>query len=1655
MKLYFKRISAILSIILVIQWVIFPAADWNLYTNVFAEEDTNVRVNFQTIGEEVPDGYIPDYGDVYGNKNGYTYGWNIDHKDMTINRNTHSDSRLDGFSQFHENGIWEIELVSGDYDVTVNVGDAVYSSTNTINVEGVNYWNNAFIGEGEFLKETKTVTVSDGKLTIDQGALGEGQTKINYIEITKIASQQPNITEDTVPPTIPQNLTTENIKHDEITLRWDSATDDIALKGYILYRDDSEIATVMESVYYKDANLSSATTYTYTVVAIDEANNISGKSMPVVVTTEAASGQGIGLKGEYFNGLDFSDNKLNRTDAEIDFDWGAGSPDAEINADNFTVRWSGKVQPRFSETYTFYTETHGGVRLWIDDQLLINDWEAHNMTVKSGVIGLQAGQLYDIKMEYRENSGSAFAKLSWSSENQVKEVIPQSQLYPSFVPQVPTNIHINETSTSIQLTWDAVNDATGYEIEADGNIIDNGGSTSFVHEDLQPNTQYTYRIRSKIPGVVGTWSMAFICKTRVAAPDNVTAVIIDNTIEVSWDSAEGAVGYDIEVDGDVIDNGGSTTYLHENVMPDTEHTYRVRAKNDNGAGDWSTVIRKGISTDIPMNVNAAATSTSITVTWDPVEEASGYDIEVDGVIVDNGLNTMYIHNNLLANTQHSYRVRVRKIDSIGEWSGLIVQSTLPEPGKGIGLKAEYFQNNDLSELKRTRIDEAIDFDWKQDSPAPGIHGDEFSVSWTGQMEPRFSEVYTIYTETHGGVRLWVDGELLIDDWDAHNTTHNSGTISLEAGNRYDIKMQYKESNGISKAQLLWSSASQSKEVIPKSQLYPIGIPKNITTNSAEKSITIHWDAVTFADSYDIEVDGSIVENIAELSYTHEGLVPGTLHAYRVRANTSDIKGEWSPSITAATLLGKPSNVEVIATETSLAVSWESVEGAAAYDIEVDGIIINNGVNINFTHENLLSGTLHKYRVRAKSLAVTGGWTSIVDKWTLPDIPQNIQIASTSTSITIDWDEVRGATGYDVEAYGTAVDNGTSTTYTEEGINPNMQRAYRVRAKNSSGNGKWSNIIAKTTLPGISGSLQGTATDTTVVIQWDAIAGAIAYDLEIDGVIFENIQGTSYIHSGLAPNTEHRYRVRARSTEGVGSWSQIMTITTLPSIPQNLSAEVTPEGIKVTWDAVEGATGYDIEVDGQVIDNGANTMYLHTGIEPNTEHTYRVRAKNGEILSLWSGLITKTTLVGVPANLRATATSTEITIMWDMVVGATGYDIEVDGVIINNELSTTFIHENLTPNTEHVYRVRTRNAGGTGPWSEYLNVSTVLGTPTNIVTEATSSSIKLSWDPVSGATGYDVLVDGEVVDSGTNTFYEHTGLEPFSWHIYRVRAKEGSSTGEWSDGVTTATLLGTPSNVKGESISDQITVTWDDVVGATTYEIEVDGSMVEVGTENIFDHKNLSPNEYYTYRVRAINESVQSEWSELVTVYTAPEVPKNLQVTATTTNEITLVWDDVENATSYDIEVDEKIINTLNLTTFTHQNLEPNTMHLYRVRAQNEGAQSNWTEILEKNTVPEITVNVGKDNIFDLVVVAPKKENVDTRKIKVTYNPEDVDVVDLYAATPEVDLETGVIAETNISVEKFTPGEIIYTINNADKTVVNTIKFIAKTNEYSKITYTIE
>ena len=255
---------------------------------------------------------------------------------------------------------------------------------------------------------------------------------------------------------------------------------------------------------YAPSGLESGKTYYWRIDEFDAVTTYKGD-----VWSFTTAGEGGGMRADYFKGLNLSNLVLSRIDPQIDFTW-AEAPDEAVGADNFSVRWTGEVEAAFTETYTFYTNSDAGVRLWVDGKQLVNNWTEHENTENSGNIDLVAGQTYSLVMEYYESTGGAVAELRWSSPRTPKQIIPQAALsLPVKASRAnPSNGAVDIRQTTI-LSWSAGEAAASHDVYfgTDADAVENAdtsspeykgsrnlGSESYDPGKLEWDTTYYWRI---------------------------------------------------------------------------------------------------------------------------------------------------------------------------------------------------------------------------------------------------------------------------------------------------------------------------------------------------------------------------------------------------------------------------------------------------------------------------------------------------------------------------------------------------------------------------------------------------------------------------------------------------------------------------------------------------------------------------------------------------------------------------------------------------------------------------------------------------------------------------------------------------------------------------------------------------------------------------------------------------------------------------------------------------------------------------------------------------------------------------------------------------------------------------------------------------------
>lgn len=470
-----------------------------------------------------------------------------------------------------------------------------------------------------------------------------------------------------------------------------------------------------------------------------------------------------GLRGEYYNGMvpGAGAPLLVRTDANIDFDWGGGSPAAVVPVDYFSARWTGFLTAPFTETFTFWVPSDNGVRVWINNQLVLDKWTPTDISGwHTFTLSMTANQAVPLKVEYAELYGGASISVFWYSNSLPWEAIATSRLTPSSpvnraptitTPANQTTVRGRTASLTVvgtdpdlnALTWSATGLPTGLTINTATGVI------------------------------TGTVALG------AAASNNVTVTASDGSLNASatftWLTTAPPVNQ-----APLLTNPGTLSSLRGSLVSFTA----TASDPDGDALTWSAT---GLPAGLILN-----TSTGL------------------------------ISGTLLTSAATTYSVTLRVTDPGGLSANVAFTWNTTAPAAN-GLLGEYFNGMvpGAGTPLLTRTDATIDFDWGGGSPAPVVPVDYFSARWTGFLTAPFSETFTFYVPSDNGVRVWLNNQLVLDKWTPTDISgwHNF-TYPLTANQTIPIKVEYAELYGGASISVFWFSNRQPWEAIATSRLTP-------------------------------------------------------------------------------------------------------------------------------------------------------------------------------------------------------------------------------------------------------------------------------------------------------------------------------------------------------------------------------------------------------------------------------------------------------------------------------------------------------------------------------------------------------------------------------------------------------------------------------------------------------------------------------------------------------------------------------------------------------------------------------------------------------------------------------------------------------------------
>ncbi len=305
----------------------------------------------------------------------------------------------------------------------------------------------------------------------------------------------------------------------------------------------------------------------------------------------------------------------------------------------------------------------------------------------------------------------------------------------------------------------------------------------------------------------------------------------------------------------------------DGLVPGTTYYWRVDEIEADGAtihkGDlWSfTVPPKTAYNSRPAD-GAKFVDPNIALSWD-----AGFGTKVHYVYfgdnfddVNSGTpdtsrgpvgDTAYVPGTL--DLDKTYYWRIDEFDGIDTYKGDVWSFGTMKAGGGV--RADYYKGMNFENLVLNRVDPQINFNWGAGEPDPLVGADQFSVRWVGQVEAAFTETYTFYARTDDGVRLWVEGQQLVDSWVNRSPAEDKGAIDLMAGQLYNVVMEYYEDDGGAVAELRWSSPHTPKQLIPQAALsLPVkagGANPPSGATDVKQTTILTWGAGDYASSHEV------------------------------------------------------------------------------------------------------------------------------------------------------------------------------------------------------------------------------------------------------------------------------------------------------------------------------------------------------------------------------------------------------------------------------------------------------------------------------------------------------------------------------------------------------------------------------------------------------------------------------------------------------------------------------------------------------------------------------------------------------------------------------------------------------------------------------------
>jgi fibronectin type 3 domain-containing protein len=659
---------------------------------------------------------------------------------------------------------------------------------------------------------------------------------------------------------------------------------------------------------------------------------------------------------------------------------------------------------------------------------------------------------------------------------------------------------------------------------------------------------------------------------KPGVPDVQITWVSSSTIRLAWDAVETASQYKIYRNGTYLITTNDLSYLDMGLSPSTEYTYQVSAVNKGGEGQKSPELSRTTDSDTKDLFEGLPRENLLSrgdVHYYQITAEAGYTYDVFWQDADTD-------QNYTANIQAGAKISKDSptylvfLTNLGNMISVSPGSNGPIFIEVQGFNTVASGRYTIRYTKRPR-EQQIALPNAPVGLQVSSTANTISLTWNPVTGASYYKVYRddVYQNQ-------TDGPSYTDTGLNPSTTYT-----------YQVSAVNSRGEGAKAAKLSVTTQAQSSS----GESNPIPLSTTVTTNSlkgGEKhyytlsvesgmEYSIHWlDSDTTTGYGDIQVG---VKTPGFSSYNIVGLTDeGNTHTRNVIVvsshttgpviigveNYTSTGGVYSIWYSSQTQASGPAALRVTAsTSNSITLAWDTVPGAMSYKVYRSDTfygtyteVVGSPTSTTYTHTGLSPNTTYYYKVSAmNSAGVESAQSSYVSATTSSDIPvpsapTGVTATASSTSITVSWYSVSGATSYKVYRsdtyYGIYTLVGsvpTGTTYTDTGLSPNTTYYYKVTALNSAGGESDPSIFDyATTSSSAPTGVTARASSTSITVSWYSVSGAMSYKVyrsdtfygTYTEVVGSPTSSTTYTDTGLSPNTTYYYKVSAVNSEGVES-----------------------------------------------------------------------------------------------------------------------------------------------------------------------------------------------------------------------------------------------------------------------------------------------------------------------------------------------------------------------------------------------------------------------------------------------------------------------------------------------------------------------------------------